>query len=163
MPRFDFVPVSFKRGLGLEFSIQLSFKIPSTKAINVSVFSSLRWYVVEQFFLMATRCSDGHRPLIFLITLLFSVLTVGHFCFFMLIVKFDEEVFNSWTYERVWRRMRLDLCVTCARSLYSFLTLISLLENYQQHMITKPKNLFTTIKIVNTDYFRYVMTRPNTC
>ena len=109
MLRFDFVPVSFKRGLGLEFSIQLSFKIPSTEAINVSVFSSLRWYVVEQFFLMATRCSDGHRPLIFLITLLFSVLTVGHFCFFMLIVKFVEEVFNSWTYERVWRRMRLDL------------------------------------------------------
>ncbi|XP_046853983.1 probable ubiquitin carboxyl-terminal hydrolase FAF-X [Xenia sp. Carnegie-2017] len=37
--------------------------------------SSLRWYVVEQFFVMATRCSDGHRPLIFFITLLFSVLT----------------------------------------------------------------------------------------
>ena len=50
--------------------------------------------------------------------------------------------------------------VTCARSLYSFLTVISLLENYQQHMITKPKNLFTAFKTMKSDYFRYVMTRP---
>ena len=34
---------------------------------------------------MATRCSHGHRPLIFLITLLFSVLTVSYFIVIFLI------------------------------------------------------------------------------
>ncbi len=31
----------------------------------------------EQFLLMATKCSAGHRPLIFFITLCFSVLQVS--------------------------------------------------------------------------------------
>lgn len=37
----------------------------------------------EQFFLMATRCCMGHRPLLFFITLLFTVLGVSGFihCF----------------------------------------------------------------------------------
>lgn len=34
----------------------------------------------EQFFLMATRCCMGHRPLLFFITLLFTVLGVSYRC-----------------------------------------------------------------------------------
>lgn len=40
---------------------------------------SVRQMAQEQFFLMATRCCMGHRPLLFFITLLFTVLGVsGH-------------------------------------------------------------------------------------
>ncbi|XP_023249413.1 probable ubiquitin carboxyl-terminal hydrolase FAF-X, partial [Seriola lalandi dorsalis] len=35
---------------------------------------SVRQMAQEQFFLMATRCCMGHRPLLFFITLLFTVL-----------------------------------------------------------------------------------------
>ncbi|XP_078379070.1 ubiquitin carboxyl-terminal hydrolase 9X-like isoform X2 [Oculina patagonica] len=35
---------------------------------------AIRFSTAEQFFLIATRCSHGHRPLIFFITLLFTVL-----------------------------------------------------------------------------------------
>lgn len=35
---------------------------------------AIRFCTAEQFFLVATRCSHGHRPLIFFITLLFTVL-----------------------------------------------------------------------------------------
>ncbi|XP_068731970.1 ubiquitin carboxyl-terminal hydrolase 9X-like isoform X1 [Montipora capricornis] len=35
---------------------------------------AIRFNTAEQFFLVATRCSHGHRPLIFFITLLFTVL-----------------------------------------------------------------------------------------
>jgi hypothetical protein len=77
------------------------------------LFSALRWYVVEQFFLMATRCSDGHRPLIFLITLLFSVLTVSSFFYISRIyvkilskhrlqVEYKLPRFNLWRDERTY-------------------------------------------------------------
>ncbi|XP_031549243.1 probable ubiquitin carboxyl-terminal hydrolase FAF-X isoform X2 [Actinia tenebrosa] len=35
---------------------------------------SVRYSAADQFFLMATRCSNGHRPIVFFITLLFTVL-----------------------------------------------------------------------------------------
>ncbi len=38
---------------------------------------AIRFSTAEQFFLIATRCSHGHRPLIFFITLLFTVLVVS--------------------------------------------------------------------------------------
>ena len=38
---------------------------------------SVRQMAQEQFFLMATRCCMGHRPLLFFITLLFTVLGVS--------------------------------------------------------------------------------------
>lgn len=38
---------------------------------------AIRCSTAEQFFLIATRCSHGHRPLIFFITLLFTVLVVS--------------------------------------------------------------------------------------
>ena len=44
---------------------------------------SVRQMAQEQFFLMATRCCMGQRPLLFFITLLFTVLGVSaatHFC-----------------------------------------------------------------------------------
>lgn len=40
---------------------------------------SVRQMSQEQFFLMATRCCMGHRPLLFFITLLFTVLGVSVF------------------------------------------------------------------------------------
>lgn len=44
---------------------------------------SVRQMAQEQFFLMATRCCMGHRPLLFFITLLFTVLGVSGYmpCF----------------------------------------------------------------------------------
>ena len=50
------------------------------KIVNVDSFVSvraIRFSTAEQFFLVATRCSHGHRPLIFFITLLFTVLVVS--------------------------------------------------------------------------------------
>lgn len=41
---------------------------------------SVRQMAQEQFFLMATRCCMGHRPLLFFITLLFTVLGVSCCC-----------------------------------------------------------------------------------
>lgn len=42
-------------------------------------FRTVRQVAQEQFFLMCTRCCMGHRPLLFFITLLFTVLGVRHF------------------------------------------------------------------------------------
>ena len=41
------------------------------------LFRAIRFSTAEQFFLVATRCSQGNRPLVFLITLLFTVLVVS--------------------------------------------------------------------------------------
>lgn len=44
----------------------------------LKIFRTVRQMAQEQFFLMATRCCMGHRPLLFFITLLFTVLGVRH-------------------------------------------------------------------------------------
>lgn len=45
----------------------------------VEICRTVRQMAQEQFFLMATRCCMGQRPLLFFITLLFTVLGVRHF------------------------------------------------------------------------------------
>ena len=49
-------------------------------------FRTVRQVAQEQFFLMCTRCCMGHRPLLFFITLLFTVLGVRHFKNMLIIV-----------------------------------------------------------------------------
>ena len=49
-------------------------------SFSFSSFRAIRFNTAEQFFLVATRCSHGHRPLIFFITLLFTVLVVSCVC-----------------------------------------------------------------------------------
>lgn len=40
-------------------------------------YREIRTWAAEQFFQMATKCNSGNRPLLFFITLLFTVLSVS--------------------------------------------------------------------------------------
>lgn len=53
----------------------------------------------EQFFLMATRCCMGHRPLLFFITLLFTVLGVS-FCPLMFSSSFSRHFYGQPRHEK---------------------------------------------------------------
>lgn len=59
----------------------IMFFLHENETLNVKPFScrTVRQVAQEQFFLMCTRCCMGHRPLLFFITLLFTVLGVRHF------------------------------------------------------------------------------------
>ena len=80
----------------------LYWQILSRFYFSFLLFRAIRFSTAEQFFLVATRCSQGHRPLIFFITLLFTVLVVSLWNMQMGLLQFDN---NLTKYYRYWLKI----------------------------------------------------------
>ena len=89
-------------------------------------FRTVRQVAQEQFFLMCTRCCMGHRPLLFFITLLFTVLGVRHFKN-MLIIVIHSYTRNSQEF--------MVLAYIKVRAVYIYLINISNCPYYLSHLL----------------------------
>lgn len=89
-------------------------------------FRTVRQVAQEQFFLMCTRCCMGHRPLLFFITLLFTVLGVRHFKN-MLIIVIHSYTRNS--------QELMVLAYVKVRAVYIYLINIGNCPYYLSHLL----------------------------
>ena len=94
--------------------------------LNNFYFRTVRQVAQEQFFLMCTRCCMGHRPLLFFITLLFTVLGVRHFKN-MLIIVIHSYTRNSQEF--------MVLAYIKVRAVYIYLINISNCPYYLSHLL----------------------------
>ena len=59
-------------------------------------FRPVRQVASEQFFLMATKCTSSNRPVVFFITLLFTVLTVSFCLPTLLLISYKIDDIKSY-------------------------------------------------------------------